>query len=128
LHRYSVSESGDADALSATLAPWFGPTVIEPARGSRVIQAGNVGEESALTSSTYRHPGLEPLALAWRLFVLAELQSFSVPRLSLPFRCHVGLGKFQKRTLSPARPAIWNVALPMTTCRSKLAKAETQEA
>jgi len=39
LHRFSVSESGDADALSATLAPWFGPTVIEPARGSRVIQA-----------------------------------------------------------------------------------------
>src|ERR1017187_3295854 len=38
LHRFSVSETGNADALSAALTPWFGPTVIEPTRGSRVLQ------------------------------------------------------------------------------------------
>jgi AraC-like DNA-binding protein len=38
LHRFSGSESGNADALGAALAPLFGPTVVEPARGSRALE------------------------------------------------------------------------------------------
>src|SRR5260370_24616134 len=36
--RFSSSEFGSADALSAALTPVFGPTVVEPARGSRTFQ------------------------------------------------------------------------------------------
>jgi AraC-like DNA-binding protein len=38
LRRFSSSEFGSADALSAALTPAFGPTVVEPARGSRAFQ------------------------------------------------------------------------------------------
>jgi AraC-like DNA-binding protein len=39
LHRFGVSETRNADALSEALTPFFGPTVAEPARGSEAFQA-----------------------------------------------------------------------------------------
>jgi AraC-like DNA-binding protein len=59
LHKYSVCDSGNVDALSAAVVPYFGQVVVQPERGSKDFRAQlNICrlQKTAVCYGSFEHP------------------------------------------------------------------------